>query len=103
MLNYIQANYQTVTLEDMAKEFHLSTPYISKYIREKSGKTFGEQVTAVRMKRAKTLLRNGNMTIENISYSIGYPNAEHFSRVFKKTFEVSPAQYRKIATKQAVS
>ena len=34
------------------------------------------------MKRAKTLLRNGNMTIENISYSIGYPNAEHFSRVF---------------------
>ena len=103
MLNYIQANYQTVTLEDMAREFHLSTPYISKYIREKSGKTFGEQVTAVRMKRAKTLLRNGNMTIENISYSIGYPNAEHFSRVFKKTFEVSPAQYRKIATKQAVS
>ena len=51
------------------------------------------------MKRAKTLLRNGNMTIENISYSIGYPNAEHFSRVFKKTFEVSPAQYRKIATR----
>ena len=99
MLNYIQANYQTVTLEDMAREFHLSTPYISKFIREKSGKTFGEQVTSVRMKRAKTLLRNGNMTIENISYSIGYPNAEHFSRVFKKTFEVSPAQYRKIATR----
>ena len=88
-----------VTLEDLAKEFHLSTPYISKFIREKSGKTFGEQVTQVRMKRAKTLLRNGNMTIENISYSIGYPNAEHFSRVFKKTFDVSPAQYRKITTK----
>ena len=60
MLNFIQANYQTVTLEDLAKEFHLSTPYISKFIREKSGKTFGEQVTQVRMKRAKTLLRNGN-------------------------------------------
>jgi 2-isopropylmalate synthase len=99
MLNFIQANYQTVTLEALAKEFHLSTPYISKFIREKSGKTFGEQVTQVRMKRAKTLLRNGNMTIENISYSIGYPNAEHFSRVFKKTFDVSPAQYRKITTK----
>jgi 2-isopropylmalate synthase len=100
MLNYIQAHYQTVTLEDMANEFHLSTPYVSKFIREKSGKTFGEQVTQVRMKKAKTLLRNGNMTIENISYSIGYPNAEHFSRVFKKVFDVSPAQYRKIATKQ---
>ncbi len=99
MLNYIQGNYQTVTLEDMAKVFHLSTPYISKYIREKSGKTFGEQVSAVRMKRAKTLLKNGNMTIENISYSVGYPNAEHFSRVFKKLYKMSPAQYRKSATK----
>ena len=100
MLNYIQANYQTITLEEMAREFHLSAPYISKFIRDKSGRTFGEQVTKVRMKRAKTLLKNGNMTIENISYSVGYPNAEHFSRVFKKTFNVSPAQYRKQATKQ---
>ena len=99
MLNYIQANYQTITLEDMAEEFHLSAPYISKYIRDKSGKTFGEHVTKIRMKKAKTLLKNSNMTIENISYSVGYPNAEHFSRVFKKTFDVAPAQYRKQATK----
>lgn len=34
MKNYIQTNYQTVTLEDMAKQFHLSEPYISKYIKE---------------------------------------------------------------------
>lgn len=94
MINFIQANYQTVTLEDMAAEFHLSTPYISKYIKDKSGKTFGEQVTAIRLKRAKTLLKNGNMTVENISWSIGYPNVEHFNRVFKKTFSMTPIQYR---------
>ena len=35
MQNYIQANYQTVTLGDMAEQFHLSEPYISKYIKEK--------------------------------------------------------------------
>lgn len=46
MMNYMQTNYQTVTLEGMAQQFHLSTPYISKYIKEKSGKTFGEQVIA---------------------------------------------------------
>lgn len=94
MLNYIQANYQNVTLEDMAVQFHLSTPYISKYIKDKSGKTFGEHVTQIRMKRAKTLLKNGNMTVENISYAVGYPNAEHFTRTFKKTFQMTPVQYR---------
>lgn len=96
MINYMQSNYQTITLEDMASEFKLSTPYISKYIKDKSGKTFGEQVTAIRLKRAKTLLKNGNMTIENISYSIGYPNAEHFNRVFKKAFNMTPMQYRNL-------
>ena len=94
MINYIQTNFKTVTLEDVANEFHLSTPYVSKYIKDKSGKTFGEHVTQIRMKRAKTLLKNGNMTVENIAYAVGYPNAEHFIRLFKKTFKMTPTQYR---------
>ena len=78
----------------MAEAFHLSEPYISKYIKDKSGLTFGEHVTNIRMKRAKTLLKNGNMTVENIAYFVGYQNVEHFNRVFKKNFEMTPVQYR---------
>ena len=48
MLNFIQANYKTVSLADMAAQFNLTEPYISKYIKEKSGKTFGELVTNAR-------------------------------------------------------
>lgn len=94
MLNYIQNHYQNVTLADMSQEFHLTEPYISKYIREKSGVTFGEHVTNIRMKKACTLLKNGNMTAENIASSIGYPNVEHFSRTFKKKYHMTPIQYR---------
>ncbi|MCI7107766.1 MAG: 2-isopropylmalate synthase [Agathobacter sp.] len=94
MLNFIQNNYQEVTLESMAAQFHLSEPYISKYIKDKSGKTFGEHVAHIRMKRAKTLLKNGNMTVENIAFSVGYQNVEHFNRTFKKCFDMTPLQYR---------
>ncbi|MBE5877205.1 MAG: 2-isopropylmalate synthase [Lachnospiraceae bacterium] len=94
MLNFIQVHYQTVDLDAVAEQFHLSKPYISKYIKEKSGKTFGEHVTNIRMKRAKALLKNGNMTAENIADSIGYPNVEHFIRLFKKMYGVTPMQYR---------
>lgn len=94
ILNYIQTNYQSVTLEELAEKFHLSEPYISKYIKEKSGKTFGEHVANVRMKKAKVLLKNGNMTVENIAYSVGYQNVEHFNRTFKKMYEMTPVQYR---------
>ncbi|MBO5072923.1 MAG: 2-isopropylmalate synthase, partial [Eubacterium sp.] len=94
MMNFIQANYQTVTLDDLAEHFHLSEPYISKYIHEKSGKTFVEQVTAIRMKRAKTLLKNGNMTVENIAFTIGYQNVEHFNRTFRKLYDMTPVEFR---------
>lgn len=94
MLNYIQAGYKDITLESMAAHFHLSEPYISKYIKEKSGKTFSEHITLTRLKRAKALLRNGNMTIEHVALSVGYPNVEHFNRTFKKRFGITPGQYR---------
>ncbi len=94
ILNFIQSNYKDVTLEMVASEFNLSEPYVSKFIKDKSGKTFGEHVTHIRMKKAKTLLKNGNMTVENIAYAVGYQNVEHFNRTFKKLFEMTPVQYR---------
>ncbi|MDD6039385.1 MAG: 2-isopropylmalate synthase [bacterium] len=92
--NYIQVNYQMITLSDVAGQFGLSEPYVSKYFKEKAGITFGEYVLQIRMKKAKTLLKSSSMTIESIAENVGYPNVEHFSRMFKKKFGMSPLQYR---------
>ena len=94
IMNYIQANYIDITLEDLAEKFYLSKPYISKYIKEKSGITFGEMVKKIRMKKAKSLLRGSNMTVENIALSVGYQNVEHFNRLFKKAYNMTPIQFR---------
>lgn len=94
MKNYIQTNYQTVTLEDLATKLNLSVPYVSKYFKEKAQVTFGDYVRQVRMKKAKTLLKTTSMTIESIAESIGYANVEHFSRSFKKVYGMAPVQYR---------
>ncbi len=92
--NYIQTNYATVTLKDLSDKFYLSKPYLSKYIKEKSGVTYGEIVKKVRLKKAKSMLKSTNMTVESISTTIGYQNVEHFNRIFKKTFNMTPMQYR---------
>lgn len=94
IMNYIQANYIDITLEDLAEKFYLSIPYISKYIKEKSGITFGEMVKKIRMKKAKSLLKGSNMTVENIALSVGYQNVEHFNRLFKKAYNMTPIQFR---------
>ncbi len=94
IMNYIQANYLTVTLESLSEKFYLSKPYLSKYIKEKSGLTFGELVKKVRLKKAKTLLKSSSMTVESIALSVGYQNVEHFNRLFKKAFNMTPVQFR---------
>ena len=94
IMNYIQDNYLTVTLEDLSNQFFLSKPYLSKYIKEKSGKTFGENVKAIRLKKASVLLKNGNMKVERVAEAAGYQNVEHFNRLFKKKYGMTPVQYR---------
>ena len=94
IMNYIQENYIDITLDDLAEKFFLSKPYISKYIKEKSGVTFGELVKKIRMKKARALLKSSNMTVENIALSVGYQNVEHFNRLFKKAYNMTPIQFR---------
>jgi 2-isopropylmalate synthase len=94
IMNYVQANYIDITLDDLAENFFLSKPYLSKYIKEKSGMTFGDLVKKIRMKKAKALLKSSNMTVENIAMSVGYQNVEHFNRLFKKAYDMTPMQFR---------
>ena len=94
IINYIQENYLTVTLDDLSNQFYLSKPYLSKYIKEKSGMTFGENVKRIRLNKASTLLRNGNMKVEKVAEAAGYQNVEHFNRLFKKKYGMTPVQYR---------
>ena len=94
IMNYVQANYIDITLDDLAEKFFLSKPYLSKYIKEKSGMTFVDLVKKIRMKKAKALLKSSNMTVENIAMSVGYQNVEHFNRLFKKAYDMTPMQFR---------
>lgn len=94
IMNYVQANYIDITLDDLAEKFFLSKPYLSKYIKEKSGMTFEDLVKKIRMKKAKALLKSSNMTVENIAMSVGYQNVEHFNRLFKKAYDMTPMQFR---------
>lgn len=95
IMNYIQSHYADVTLDVLAEEFHLSGPYLSKYIREKSGMTFQDAVKKARMKKACAMLKETNQTVESIASYVGYENVEHFNRLFKKTCEMTPVQFRR--------
>ena len=94
IMKYVQNHYYDVTLEDLAESFNLSKPYLSRYIRQKSGMTFQETVKKARLKRARKMLKESNQTVESIAETVGYETVEHFNRLFKKTYNMTPGQYR---------
>lgn len=95
IMNYIQNHYADVTLDVLADNFNLSKPYLSKYIKEKSGMTFQDAVKKARMKKARRLLKETNQTVESIAALVGYENVEHFNRLFKKAYDMTPVQFRR--------
>lgn len=95
IMNYIQNHYADVTLDTLSENFNLSKTYLSKYIKEKSGMTFQDAVKKARMRKARRLLKETNQTVESIAALVGYENVEHFNRLFKKAYDMTPVQFRR--------
>lgn len=95
VLQYIQHNYRTLTLASLAEFFHYSEAYLSTLITQNTGCSFTALVKQLRMADAVAYLANTQMKVSEIAEYIGYNSADHFSRVFRTTYQMSPQEYRK--------
>lgn len=95
VLQYIQHNYQNLTLSSLAEFFHYSEPHLCTLIKQNTGENFTDVIKKLRMRDAVNYLINTDLKINEIAEHIGYNSADHFSRVFRQTYKCSPAEYRK--------
>ena len=98
LIEYIRANYEEpLSLYSIADEFNRSTPYISRLIKQTTGKNFTDLLTDLRIQKAKELLKTSSYHVNEISHMVGYPNFRYFSRIFKQQTGMTPNDYRKIS------
>ena len=95
-LNYIAAQYQTASLNQIAENFHQSVSVLSKMIKQATGFTFQELLIYKRCQKSAALLTDTNLPIEQIIAAVGYENQSHFYRIFKKQYGMTPKQYRTV-------
>lgn len=93
--SYLQKNFnQSINLDEMAKDFHISPPYLSSLFSKIVKMTIFEYITNIRIIKAKELLRTTNYKILIICNEVGYKDAKYFNQVFKKQVGLTPSQYR---------
>ena len=93
--NIIRNEFNTITIEELAKRLFLSVRELQRYLLENYNRTFIELKNEARMSYAKNKLLYTNLSITKISELIGYSTIEHFTNAFKRYFGLSPLKYRK--------
>ena len=77
-----------------SRSISVSQSYFQHLYKARFGVSFISDVTAARMERSKYLLLSTEYTVSAISEFCGYHNSEHFMRVFKSHFGLTPTEYR---------
>lgn len=94
---YVQENFQTdLTRESVAKHFGLAANHVSRLFRREGQTRFHDYLNAVRMSRAKFMLRNYKMTLKEVAAACGYSDVAYFCRIFKKSNNGTPSEYRSL-------
>ncbi|WP_068496656.1 helix-turn-helix transcriptional regulator [Paenibacillus kribbensis] len=87
--------FENITLEHIANHFKYNKNYLSRIYKQNTGIGISEQIIKFRLKHAKELLTETDLSIIEIASEVGYDDSKYFMRLFKKFETVTPTQYRK--------
>ena len=96
IIDYLDCHYnEKISLDQIARNMYLSPFFIYNIFKIETGDTPINHLIKVRMEIAKLLLdKQKDASIQDIALCVGYDDAYHFSKLFKKHFGESPSNYR---------
>lgn len=97
IVTYFEEHYnEKISLDQIAENMYLSPFYISKIFKSETGDAPIRHLINIRLERAKELLEEGfSGSIQEVAAQVGYEDAYHFSKLFKKRYGISPSEARK--------
>lgn len=93
-LAYIAENYgRKVSVRSAAEKLFVSESHLMHEMKEVLGKTFNECLTAYRMLKAREMLAERRLRINEVASKVGYSDVRYFGRVFGEATGMSPKEY----------
>lgn len=100
-ITYIKEHYkEKISLTDIAEALNFSISHLSRCFKKETGESVVSYINRIRMEQAKKLMKEGKLSLNEISLEIGVLNYNYFYTMFKETFGISPSDYTKKLDKQ---
>jgi transcriptional regulator GlxA family with amidase domain len=97
MISMEQNLEECISIQALAASVGLSRRQLERVFLEKAGMSPAQAYTRVRVERAKTLLSHSKVSMIEIALDVGFENASHFTRTFKRIFGATPSKMRSSA------
>lgn len=95
-LEYMGLNYKkNLKLGEVAEHVGMSESYFSRYFKKVMGEGFSEYLNKIRVEKAKDLLKEQRITMQETAERVGYSNAAYFTQIFKNLTGMSPKAFQK--------
>ncbi len=92
----IDREYASLTVEKLAKSLYVDSKYLSRLFGEQLHTTPKKYITGVKLTYAEHYLSNSDYPIQKISEMVGYNNYTNFYVAFRRAFNMSPEEYRRL-------
>lgn len=100
VIYYLQTCYnQKITIERLSEEFHTNRTTLLNDFKKHTGQSINHYLIGLRLNMASTLLRDTELSIEEICERTGFSDISYFSKVFKKGINLTPSEYRRLNQK----
>jgi len=95
-MGFIHAHYaEPLTREQIASHVNISPDYLTDCFRQELGVTPMVYLTRYRIRQARALLENGDLSVTQIALAVGFSESAHFTRTFQREVGVTPRAYRR--------
>lgn len=88
--------YEELSLKTLAHQYNVNSSYLGQIFSKEIGSSFSEYLNKTKNIKAKELILNTNMRINDIAKSVGYIDTSYFYRKFKKYYGVCPSTLREM-------